>query len=89
MQNTIYVVTNDPNLKSNQSEFYVIWFNPWGFSREGVVQSFLKEITSVQISTHDRVYTRLLPLYFGRRCKLVEKIIKQRYPNNYMGEYVK
>ena len=59
----------------------LIYLNPWGFSRQGIVNQTIEATTNSKFGEGDTVLIALKPLFFGRRVNIVVSTLGDLYPS--------
>ncbi len=49
----------------------IVYFNPWGFSKIGIINQIEQTLSESQLTNQDTLYIYLEPYFFGRRSKIV------------------
>jgi hypothetical protein len=60
---------------------YIV-FNPWGFSRIGIITSLKDTLSKVNVLHDAKIYVCIKPLFYGRRSSLVFEAVVNLYPSN-------
>lgn len=55
------------------TDFSVIYYNPWGFSKKAIQQQVEIALSSFDLNDNDILYIYLKPHFFGKRSEIVVK----------------
>ena len=78
----MFIVTNyDFKFFENLSECNYIFFNPWGFSKNGIETQVTEAFHGFDVETSENIYFCLEKLFYGRRSDIAFKKICLTYPD--------